>query len=347
MSITSQENKIKLRNILILIFLAIFFGSAYNYFYYPHNLVGFIEAISISIIAAVSIGIAQEFLLKKIFERMSFYKLLLVRTILYSFVIIAILILVLSIKISFDEQISYGNAMLFYFQGPLFKRDYSFAISIVFVGIFIAQIIQLIGVSNLGRLIIGRYHKPREVKRIFMFIDLNDSTTLAEKLGDKRYSEFIKEYFNDISDAINMYNGEIYQYVGDEVSVIWPLKDKNEDCLNCFIKMQQTINGKREHYLKAYGKVPQFKAAAHLGTAIVTEVGKLKKELVYHGDVVNTTSRIIGKCKELKQDLLISEDLMATVHITSHTIVEQGELSLKGKAQKIALFGLDHILSHN
>jgi len=100
------------------------------------------------------------------------------------------------------------------------------------------------------------------------------------------------------------------------------------------------IDGKRDQYLTRYGNVPQFKAGAHVGKVVVTEVGKLKKELVYHGDVVNTTSRIIGKCKELKQELLISEDLLAIVDHTNIEIVEQGELSLKGKAQKIGLYGI-------
>ena len=39
-----------------------------------------------------------------------------------------------------------------------------------------------------------------------------------------------------------------------------------------------------------YGRVPQFKAGAHVGTVVVTEIGNFKKELVYHGEVVNTVS---------------------------------------------------------
>ena len=66
----------------------------------------------------------------------------------------------------------------------------------------------------------------------------------------------------------------------------------------------------------------------------------MKKELVYHGDVVNTTSRIIGKCNELNQKFLISEDLLAIADHTNIEIVEQGELLLKGKAQKISLYGI-------
>ena len=340
MSITSLENKIKFRNIIIMIFLGISFGVSYNFLFYPHNLTEYAEAISISIFIGISLGIVEEFLLKRIFQKIAFYKVLFIRTILYSLAITIILSLVLSIEIAFDEQIPYFDAWVFYFQSPLFKRDYFFSLAFVFMIIFIAQIIQLIGLNNLTRLFLGQYHKPREVRRIFMFIDLNDSTSLAEDLGNELFSSFVKEYFNDISDAINMYSGEIYQYVGDEVSVVWSIRGKNDHCLNCFFQAQEIIDGKRDQYLTRYGNVPQFKAGAHVGKVVVTEVGKLKKELVYHGDVVNTTSRIIGKCKELKQELLISEDLLAIVDHTNIEIVEQGELSLKGKAQKIGLYGI-------
>lgn len=341
MRIKSQENKIKFRNILIIIFLGIGFGTTYNFLFYPHNLAEYSEAITISIFISISIGIVEEFLLKRIFQKIAFYKVLLTRTIVYSLAISIILGLVLSIEIAFDEQIPYFDALVYYFQSPLFKRDFFFSLAFVFMIIFIAQIVQLIGLNNLVRLFLGQYHKPREVRRIFLFIDLNDSTTIAENIGNELYSSFVKEYFNDISDAINMYGGEIYQYVGDEVSVVWSISGKNNHCLNCYFKIQEIIDGKRDQYLTMYGSVPQFKAGAHIGTVVVTEVGNLKKELVYHGDVVNTTSRIIGKCNEQNQGFLISDDLLAIVDHTNYNIVEQEEISLKGKTQKISLYGIN------
>ena len=174
-----------------------------------------------------------------------------------------------------------------------------------------------------------------------MFIDLNDATTIAEDIGNKRYSAFVREYFNDVSDAIDRYDGEIYQYVGDEVTVVWSLSGKNEHCLRCFFKIQDIIDRKKERYISKYGSVPRFKAGAHVGKAMVTEVGKLKKELVFHGDVVNTTSRIIGQCNTLGQKFLISEELLAIVDHTAYTIAEQGEIVLKGKTRKIRLYGVN------
>jgi adenylate cyclase len=34
------------------------------------------------------------------------------------------------------------------------------------------------------------------------------------------------------------------------------------------------------------------KAGAHVGRVVATEVGTIKSEIVFHGDVVNTTARV-------------------------------------------------------
>jgi adenylate cyclase len=41
--------------------------------------------------------------------------------------------------------------------------------------------------------------------------------------------------------------------------------------------------------------VPEFKGALHGGNVVVSEVGKYKSEIAYHGDVLNTTSRMLGQ----------------------------------------------------
>jgi len=199
----------------------------------------------------------------------------------------------------------------------------------------------LIGKANFFKLTLGLYHQPREVSRIFMFVDLKGSTSIAEKLTNKQYSSLIKDYFYDVSDAIIMFSGEIYQYVGDEIIVMWPVRRKNVNCIRSFFKMEEIIKSKKDSYQSKYGLVPEFKAGIHAGTVIVTTVGKQKKEIVYHGDVLNTTSRIEGKCNELKQKLLISEDMLDYVNLEKDFILEKkDEIELRGKSQKLSLYGV-------
>lgn len=174
-----------------------------------------------------------------------------------------------------------------------------------------------------------------------MFLDLKGSTSIAEKLGNKMYSAFIRDFFYDISDAIILFKGEIYQYAGDEIIVVWPSGKKNSNCIRCFFKMEELIQKKRNNYLTKYGIFPEFKAGIHTGKVIVTTVGKLKKEIVYHGDVLNTTARIEGKCNELDQRLLVSADILPYLKQENEYLVKvKGEIELRGKSHKLPLYGV-------
>ena len=138
-----------------------------------------------------------------------------------------------------------------------------------------------------------------------------------------------------------MFGGEVYQYVGDEIIVIWPIGKNNLKCIRSFFKMTEIIKRKKETYEIKYGICPEFKAGIHAGKVIVTSVGKQKREIAYHGDVLNTTSRIQGKCNELEEQLLISGDFMRYINLENHYIAEKkAEMALRGKTRKISLYGI-------
>ena len=337
----TPETKLKAQNILLIICIGLVFGLLYNYLYYPHSLTEFLEAGTISILISLIVGIVEEFVFKKAFQTISFLFVLVIRSLLYSLLTSFILSLVLSIEIAMVENISYIGAVVEYLKGPFFQRDFLFSFFFIIMIIFISQITLLIGRANFFKLILGLYHRPHEVSRIFMFVDLTGSTSIAERLSNLAYSGFIKDYFYDVSDAILMYKGEIYQYAGDEVIVSWPIRRANLDCIRSFFKIEEIIEKKRNKYLSKYGRVPEFKAAIHAGKAIVTSVGKQKREIVYHGDVLNTTSRIEKKCNELNQPLLISEDMLNYLYPHKDFIIEEkGQIELKGKAKKLRLYGI-------
>jgi adenylate cyclase len=252
------ESKLRLQNILLIVGFTFVFGILYNLFFYPHTLVEFLEAGSIGIILGILIGILEEFVFKKTFRKILSVFVTIIRALLYSTLISVILCLVLSIELSFINETTYSQAVLEYLRSAQFQRDFLFSLGFIAIVLFSVQIIQLIGRANFFRLFLGLYRQPREVSRIFMFLDLNDSTSIAEKLTNKMYSAFIRDFFYDISDAIILFKGEIYQYVGDEVIVIWPMRKKNMNCIRCFFKMKEIIKQKESIYLSKYGIAPTF-----------------------------------------------------------------------------------------
>lgn len=203
--------------------------------------------------------------------------------------------------------------------------------------------------GNLGQNVLlnfftGKYHKPISEKRIFMFADMKSSTSIAEVLGHIKYFEFLRSYYFDLSEAILKNYGEVYQYIGDEIVISWTLKNgvKDNNCVECFFEMKSDLLQRKENYLKEYGFFPDFKAALHFGEVTTGEIGALKKEIFFTGDILNTTSRIQALCTEVKEDLLISNSLLSLLNLESDFIIESlGLKNLKGKSNNIELLSIN------
>lgn len=155
-----------------------------------------------------------------------------------------------------------------------------------------------------------------------------------------KYSHFLQDYFYDISEPIARYFGRVYQYVGDEAVVTWPMKKglKFAVCLRCFFAIQKQIKRYQQYYLTTYGRTPEFKASLHGGAVVVSEVGKYKSEIAYHGDVLNTTARMLGKCHELESELLVSSSLLQQIEMPKYLSADaMGTFQLRGKQQEVEI----------
>src|SRR5688572_10443429 len=204
------------------------------------------------------------------------------------------------------------------------------------------QINSKFGQGALGNIIRGKYNTPKEEKRIFMFLDLNSSTTMAERLGDETYHELLKDFFSDITNPILDNNGEIYQYVGDEVIVAWTYEDgiKDNQCVKCFFDIKVHIKSMEEKYMTRYGLVPSFKAGIHCGKVVAGEVGIIKRDITYSGDVLNTTSRILTMCKEFNAEILSSADVISKLTLQNYATKPLGSIKLRGKEKEVLLSSL-------
>jgi adenylate cyclase len=67
----------------------------------------------------------------------------------------------------------------------------------------VTETARLIGGPLLASIVLGIYHRPVREQLIVMFLDLADSTRLAEKLGELRVHDLITRFFFDIDEPIN------------------------------------------------------------------------------------------------------------------------------------------------
>ena len=69
--------------------------------------------------------------------------------------------------------------------------------------------VDYIGLKAITNFFTGKYSKSKVEDRVFMFLDMRSSTTIAEKLGHKRYYQLLNNYYEDMTDAIISTEGEI------------------------------------------------------------------------------------------------------------------------------------------
>ena len=191
--------------------------------------------------------------------------------------------------------------------------------------------------------LLGKYFHPKREERIFMFLDLRGATSIAEQLGESRYFNFLKDVFRDSTPEILKSKGEIYQYVGDEIVISWQ-KDTgilNANCLQCFFDIKQRLLDNASYYRENYdGILPEFKAGLHFGFVMVGEIGIVKRDIAYSGDVLNTAARIQSKCNELGVNILISKNLLVGLGSLPNPFkpIEIGEIDLRGKQHSLMLY---------
>lgn len=190
-------------------------------------------------------------------------------------------------------------------------------------------------------ILIGKYIQPRIEKRIVMFIDLKDSTPIAEQLGHKEYFRFIRDFIYAISMALLENNGRIYQYVGDEVVVSWLYTPENTGrCVQAVLAGRRAIQKRSEEFRRRYSHIPEFKVGIHLGDVTVGEIGIIKKDLAMSGDTMNTTARIRNACTELNQKFIVSREFVDQSDFKDWQVESLGFVDLKGKANGVELFAL-------
>jgi adenylate cyclase len=216
---------------------------------------------------------------------------------------------------------------------------YGLVLSMIFS--FLSIVSTIIGKNILPKLFMGRYRKPVEEERIFMFLDISSSTSIAEKIGHLQYLSLLNDFFYDVVDPVYRTKGEIYKYVGDEVIITWKMKNglKDGNCVRCFMYIDEKIKNRSAYYNEKYGLVPGFKAGIHCGKAVIGEIGLVKREIAYIGDVLNTTARIESECNNLNRRLLISQDLESLIDIPGLEVA--GTVKLRGKEKEMKLFSPD------
>ncbi|OHD55686.1 MAG: hypothetical protein A2Y33_13670 [Spirochaetes bacterium GWF1_51_8] len=306
---------------------------------FDSTLQGIITAGAIGLFCGLTISLFESWSAVSFIKRLALPVNMLIRFLFYTF----ILFVANSAGYSIKYTGSFSEIMFSVINDPAFNNSIIF--SIVLSALFNTSFtfISLIGQKVLLNLLLGRYHHPKEEELIFMFLDIKGSTTIAEKIGHLRFINLLNDFFYDMSEAIMLAKAEIYKYVGDEIILVWKFKQGflNANCVRLFFLHGEKIQSRKDYYRNVYGLVPDFKAGLHGGKVVTGELGAIKTEIGYFGDVLNTTARIESLCNEKCEGLLVSGDLLALMELPAeYEKVPHGDIVLRGKEKPVAVYGV-------
>ncbi|HEX6286923.1 MAG TPA: adenylate/guanylate cyclase domain-containing protein [Acidimicrobiia bacterium] len=211
---------------------------------------------------------------------------------------------------------------------------------------FVAQVNRLLGRRMLVRLILGRYHRPREEIRVFLLIDVRGSTQIAERLGNLQYHAFLRRFISDVTGSVVRFRGEVHRYVGDEVILTWTAEEGLSDarCVKVVFAISDTLETVRTEYEADFGIVPTFWAGLHLGPVVAGEIGTIKQEIAFLGDTLNAAARIEQAGKELEHQFLASAAVISALDLPSDFATESlGRIELRGIEDSLELFAITRV----
>lgn len=219
----------------------------------------------------------------------------------------------------------------------------SVTLLVTLVAILLIQLSALVGGSTLRDIALGRYHRSRIEERFFLFVDIVGSTPLAERLGPASVHDFLNQVFQIASDPIDAHGGEVYQYVGDEVVITWLMEDGRSGArpLACYFAIERALDSAAKDFEHNFGTVPRLRAALHAGPVITGEVGGSRRSIVFHGDVMNTTSRIENATRDLQRSFLASEDALNRLEgVEVYALADLGPQQLRGRAAPLRVYAV-------
>lgn len=345
----SYEQRRKLKNLYKLLIAGIFFGPAYVVFsdgfksIYPY-----INAFIIGIFIAFIVFFLEFIVFKGNIKKLKFYKLLILRSCTYFATIASTIFLILAFSRVIRYHLNFtGVIQSDEFQNYLINEDFTVALAytlfIIILANFTFQMNRKLGYGVLWDFFTGKYYRPHEVERIIMFVKISNVRQLIKKNETIKFHSFIKTFIFDITEIILFHKGEIYEYVEDEIVVLWDPKAgiENANCLQTLFEIDSKKEALKNKYNERFHFIPEVRASLHIGKLTVGEIGDIKTQLVYQGDPMNTAYRILHATSE-QHPFLCSHELISRFKLQdTYEVQHYGQTLLRGKQKKTDLYAVN------
>lgn len=158
-------------------------------------------------------------------------------------------------------------------------------------------------------------------KSAVMFVDVEGSTKLYEKLGDAKAQATIEQCLDTISGVIREHSGEIIKTIGDEVMCRFGNEDK---AVRAACHIQETLEGSSIEFM------PSVRIGLHYGAMI-------EKEGDVFGDAVNVAARMTSIAKG--KQIITTEDTILNLSPEHVQMTRKFDKTrIKGKEGEVTIY---------
>lgn len=180
----------------------------------------------------------------------------------------------------------------------------------------------------------------KRVQATVLFSDIRGFTSMSENYDPQRIVSVLNTYFSAMVDIIFKNKGTLDKYIGDGILAFFGAPIVRAEHADSAVTTAIAMLSKLDELNKELALQTPLRIGIgiHSGEAIVGNIGSHRKmEYTIIGDTVNTASRVEGLTKELKADILITEETFSRLK-GNYQIVPEEEVVLRGKTRPIMLY---------
>jgi adenylate cyclase len=180
------------------------------------------------------------------------------------------------------------------------------------------------------------------IEAAFWYSDLRGFTALSESLPAEQLLSLLNDYFENCAAAAAARGGEILQFIGDAILIVFEIRDRAReakvcnDALDAAIDALDTMAVTNHRRRRGGWAQIEFGLGLHVGEVTHANVGapdRLAFNVV--GPAVNKTARIQSLTKEAGVPLLVSKEFAAHIQ---RPLRSMGNYDLRGVAGSHEVF---------
>lgn len=202
----------------------------------------------------------------------------------------------------------------------------------------------------------GNRPRPQKLTATALFTDVQGFTTISESLDPPALMDWLSEYMETMTPAIDQHGGVILRFVGDAIMAVFgvPIARTTEDeirqdalnAVNCALAMQRRLIEHNRELGERGLPMIAMRIGILTGPMVAGSIGNAERvEYNVHGDTVNTAARLESYDKGSFKPDYLARPCRVLIGETTHDLVGDrfqtelmGEERLKGKDQLTRIY---------